>query len=1069
MIGCHNSRKTEYRKPFGAINIGKTVTISFDLWDYPGAKVSLRTWIDGIGEEFYEMQPEEKGEYVRFSIDYTPTDTGLVWYSFRIVRGDNTIMWYGTKDNATGGEGQLYFNEPPSYQLTVFKERKVPDWYKKGIVYQIFPDRFCRGEGYEKLVEESLKGHQNGPARRFVEEWDKDVCYEKSPDGRISVWDFYGGNLKGIKEKLPYLKELGITVLYLNPIFEAASNHRYDTGNYMKLDPMLGEEGAFEEFCKEAEKYGISVILDGVFNHTGCDSLYFNKYNNYDSVGAYQSEQSPYREWFHFTEDGKYDCWWGVDDLPDIEEMKESYRSFIYEDKDSVVRKWLRAGAKGWRLDVADELPDEFIKGIKESMIEELGDEAVLLGEVWEDASNKISYGKLRKYLLGEELDAAMNYPFRDAAQRFVRGDINSENIYEALMRLYENYPKESFYSSLNLIGSHDRIRAYTYMADAPDSGAMSDEEKKNYRIPDYKKDTAKCRMWLLALMQMTMPGVPCIYYGDEAGMQGYEDPYNRGTYPWGREDEDLKTIYRNAIALRKLLPVFTDGSFEPFFEGDSIFGYTREYKGERAVVIFNNSFYDNNRVAIPNYGNATELISGRMLEYENDKIYVTIYPSEALVVYFGNDKPLGKKLEKGTGVLCHITSLPNTKGPGTIGKPAYGFVDYLVANGHKYWQILPVNPTDEFGSPYAGASAFAGNINLLDKTVKELKEAYQSFGKKGIPLDYYSFEKDNEDWLKPYCMYMALKEKYDNLHISEWPEEYRRYDEALYEDKELAKNAGFHMYCQYIFDTEWSKLKKYANDKGITIIGDMPMFVSADSADVWSQPEYFRINEKGLIEEEAGVPPDYFAKDGQLWGNPVYDWDRIDEDGYVWWINRLGRAFRLYDYVRLDHFRGFEEYWAVPKGCKATEGSWKYGPGRKLFEKAYETFGPLPVLAEDLGLITPAVRGLVAGCGVYGTDVMQFSDCDPLAEYLPPDNKVCYSGTHDNQTLIGWCRERYPDIEPEKAAKQMLENLYNSSAEVTIVSLQDILGLDDEARMNMPGTTDRNWKWQAESLEIQK
>lgn len=1066
MKGYHNSREIEYRNPFGAINVGSTVYIRMDLWDNAGAKVSLRTWIDGAGEKLYEMEPEEKDEYVSFSVKITPDDVGIVWYSFLITRADNTTMWYGTKENTTGGEGQLYFVNPPSFQLTVSRERKVPDWYKKGIAYQIFPDRFCRGEGFEERVEEALKMQKNGPAKRFVEDWDTPVSYEKTPEGRISTWDFYGGNLEGIKEKLPYLEDLGITVLYINPIFEAASNHRYDTGDYMKLDAMLGKEGDFEEFCKEAKKHGISVILDGVFSHTGCDSRYFNKYGNYDTLGAFQSEDSEYREWYRFGEDGKYDCWWGVDDLPNVEEMTESYRKFIYENKDSVIRKWLRAGAKGWRLDVADELPDEFIKGIKESMISELGDESVLLGEVWEDASNKISYGVLRKYLLGDELDAVMNYPFRDSAQRFVLGKIDAVSMYESMMSLYENYPRENFYSSLNLIGSHDRIRAITYMGEAPDATEMSDEEKRNFRLTDDKLGMAKGRMWMLALMQMTMPGVPCIYYGDEAGMQGYEDPYNRGTYPWGSEDKDLMTIYHNTIGLRKLFPIFTDGSFEPFYDGTEVFGYTRELDGEYAVVLFNNSKCNSNKVELPAYGGvASELISGRTLEYEEDKVIVSLYPSDAAIVYFGKEKPLGKKMEKGNGILCHITSLPNKNGPGNIYEPAYKFIDYLADMKQKYWQILPVNPTDAHGSPYAGASAFAGNISLLGKTVDELEKEFEDWKENGDEIAYRAFVKENDDWLKPYAMYMAVKEKNENVALQHFPEGYRRYDEKMYNDKALKERAEFHMYCQYVFETAWHKVREYAADKGISIIGDMPMFVSADSADVWAEPKYFSVDEEGYIKEQAGVPPDYFAKDGQLWGNPVYNWEELEACGYDWWMRRLKRAFGLYDYVRLDHFRGFEAYWSVPERCTAVKGKWKYGPGRKLFEKAYSIFGPLPVLAEDLGLITPGVRGLVAGCGVLGTDVMQFSDYDPMDGYNPPEHKVVYSGTHDNQTLIGWCKDRYPDKEPEECAEKLLENLYECDADVKIVPLQDILGLDDEARMNVPGTTGKNWSWQAKEL----
>lgn len=1066
MNACHNSRELIYRKPFGAVYTGEAVSISMDLWDDEGATVLLRMWVDKKGESFESMDAVKKDGFVRFEKTISPSENGIIWYSFLINRADGTTMWYGAKEGSTGGEGQLYFSCPPSFQLTVSKKRVVPDWYKKGIVYQIFPDRFNRGKGYEANVEKALKLHKNGPERRFVENWDEPVGYEKDDSGRISAWDFYGGNFEGIKEKLSYLKNLGVTVLYLNPIFEAASNHRYDTGNYEITDPMLGTNEDFEDLCKEAEKYGISIILDGVFNHTGCDSRYFNKYGNYDTEGAFDNETSKYREWYRFGEDGGYDCWWGVDDLPNVEESKESYQKYIYDSKDSIVRKWLRAGAKGWRLDVADELPDDFIAGIKKAMIEEIGDEAVLIGEVWEDASNKISYGELRKYLLGDELDAAMNYPFRDGIENFILGNIDAGQLENILMTICENYPKENFYSSLNLIGSHDRIRTLTYMGEAPDAESMSEQERKNFSLSVEQKNLAKGRMWLLVLMQMTMPGVPCIYYGDEAGMEGFADPYNRGTFPWGNEDKDLLSIHQNAINLRKHLSVFTDGEFMPLSYGKEVFGYVRENENEKAIVLVSNSRYNTNVVELDETAPAIELISGQRIEYKDGKMYVRLYPLGSAIVYINKNKKLAKPMEEGKGVLCHITSLPNEKGPGTIGKPAFEFVDYLAENGYKYWQILPVNPVDFYGSPYAGASAFAGNIKLLDNNEKELKSDYTRWkSTRKTDKDFARFEKENE-WLPQYAMYMAIKDSVDNKPISEWPDKYKKYDDALYKDSKLAGQAEFYMYCQYVFDREWLKLKTYANEKGISIIGDMPMFVSADSSDVWSNPESFEVDEEFVILKQAGVPPDYFAKDGQAWGNPVYKWNEMRKDGFSWWMSRFKRAFSLYDYVRLDHFRGFEAYWAIAKGKKATEGEWLIGPGRELFERAYEIFGPLPVFAEDLGMITPGVRGLVNGCGFLGTDVMQFCDNDPLVEYIPKRNKIAYSGTHDNQTLIGWCSDRYPDKDIDETVEKMLTNLYECEASIKIIPLQDILGLGDEARMNMPGTAGKNWSWQAKSLK---
>lgn len=1065
MRAYHNTRSAEYRQPFGAVGIGTEITLKLDVWEDPASKGVLRTWVDGVGASIAPMEKTYRDGFVRFSITLKPETPQLLWYSFIIERGDGSIVHYGAKPGRTGGEGELYDWEPPSFQITVSRERIVPDWYKNGIVYQIFPDRFNRSDDWRERAEEAFKLHQNGPKRDVVEDWYADPVYKKYPDGSIAEWDFYGGTLKGIAEKFGYLRDMGVTALYLNPIFEAASNHRYDTGDYTKIDPLLGTNDDFEKFCKEADKYGISIILDGVFNHTGSDSLYFNKSGNYDSVGAYQSPASPYRDWFTFDDSAiGYDCWWGIDNMPNVDESAESYRDFIYRGKNSIVRRWLRAGAKGWRLDVADELPDDFIAGIKKAIVEEKPEEGLLLGEVWEDASNKISYSKLRSYLLGDELDSAMNYPLRDGVQSFIKEEITAGELYERLMSLYENYPHEAFYGALNLLGSHDRPRIMTILGDAPEADSLSDYEKRTYRLSDGQRGLAKGRLWLTVLLQMTMPGVPCIYYGDEAGLEGYTDPYNRAAFPWGKTDADVEGIYRNALSLRKMNPIFVDGGFEPFYQGDDVFGFFRTGDTESAAVIINRSRAREYDVEIPALGDeAAELVAGARVVIKDGKAKIRLHQMGSAVIHFYPKKRLAAPMERGSGVLCHITSLVNEGGAGTLGKPALDFVDFLRKSKQKYWQILPLNPTDEHGSPYAGKSAFAGNIELLGKTEEELRASFAAFRRDGY---YENFCRQNDKWLKPFAMFYALKEKYDFKAWQEWPKKYRKYSEKLYDDAKLARSAEYHIYCQFLFQNAWNEVRKRANAAGIAIIGDMPMYVSSDSADAWAEPELFRLNADGNPALVAGVPPDYFSKDGQLWGNPLYDWEKMRETGYDWWMRRLERAFKLYDYTRLDHFRGFEAYWAVPYGKKATEGKWLFGPGAELFETAYEKFGPLPLIAEDLGMITPAVRGLVARCGFAGTDVMEFAN-NPLEGYTPPEGKIAYSGTHDNATLVGWCEESYPEREPHQMAGRLLENLYASSAKVVIVPLQDVLGLGDEARMNLPGTTGANWKWQAKKEDF--
>ncbi len=1069
MRALHDTRQAIYRSPFGAVPAGTEVTVSIDVWDDPGVSCLCRTWVDGKGETRIPMEREDMEDRVRFRCGLTSADPDLIWYSFILCGSDGGEVRYGAHEGKVGGEGQLYGWEPPSFQLTVYQPRPLPEWYRTGLIYQIFPDRYCRGKDWKQLTKAALRKTRKGPARRLCEDWDSTPFYEKDEDGRVTAWEFYGGTLAGIQEKLDHLKELGVTALYLNPIFEAASNHRYDTGDYTKVDPMLGGEEAFRTLAKAAEEKGISIILDGVFNHTGCDSRYFNKYGNYDTVGAWQSEDSPYRDWYRFDDSPiGYECWWGVDDLPNLEESAPGYRDLIFGGKNSVVPKWLLAGAKGWRLDVADELPDEFIRGIKSAVTETLGKDGLLLGEVWEDASHKISYGQLRRYLLGDELDGVMNYPLRDAVHGFLLGKTSAVDLAEILLSLKENYPREALYGALNLMGSHDRPRLMTILGEAPDPETLTEEERRDFRLPEDRRNLAKGRIWLATLIQMTLPGVPCIYYGDEAGLEGYADPYNRGTFPWGAEDKDLETIYRNAIALRRLDPVFTDGDFTPFACGEEVFGFIRESEESRCAVLVNRSLSKSQTVTLPAMGKtATDLVGGRPVTIREDGMAeLDLWPMGSAVVFFRDGEPrLGAPMPRGSGVLCHITSLPNTKGPGNIGEPAKRFVDFLAAAGQRYWQILPLNPTDEHGSPYAGASAFAANTALLPESEAELREMFSDF--KG-GADYVAFCEKNSSWLTPYALFTALRKKNGYKAWPQWHEKDRACAPEAVTDKEVLKEAAFQTFCQYRFHVLWRELRAYAKEKGVAIIGDLPMYVSADSADVWAERELFTVDPDGHVSNCAGVPPDYFAKEGQLWGNPLYNWERMKADGYDWWMRRFARVFDLYDYVRLDHFRGFESYWSVPAGEKATEGKWITGPGTDLFRTAKERFGLLPVLAEDLGSMTPAVRGLVEQCGFPGTDVAQFFDGDPLENYVPAQGKVAYTGTHDNRTLLGWCEERYPDLDPEETAEKMKENVMASQADVVILPLQDVLGLGDEARMNTPGTTGENWAWQAKDEDME-
>ena len=1071
----HDTRNLEHRGPFGAVPVGGTVAISIDVLEGSVSGVRMRLWSDTRGERWLDMEPQPIEGGMRYSARLDIDEPELLWYRFLIEMEDGSSQGYGACPGKTGGEGQLAWGEPPSFQLTCYQRRATrPEWYERGLAYQIFPDRFARGADWRERAEAALSGTRNGPERGLVEDWDSQPRYLRNPDGTMQRWEFYGGTLSGIREKLGYLHDLGVTVIYLNPIFEAASCHRYDTGDYEKIDALLGDDEEFRRLCEAAAEQGISIILDGVFNHTGCDSRYFNRYGNYPTLGAWQSEDSPYRDWYIFNDDGTYACWWGVTDLPAANEDNPDYQKLIFGGGDAVVRRWLKEGARGWRLDVADELSEPFLQGIHKAALD-TRDDAVVLGEVWEDASNKISYGKLRHYLLGSELDSAMNYPLRDGLLGYLTGGVSATDLADSLMSLYENYPHDAFYETLNLLGSHDRTRLLTVLGGAPDPNTLDDAAKASFRLDDGARGLAKARLWLATLVQMTMPGVPCIYYGDEAGLEGYPDPYNRAPYPWGHEDRDTMTIYRNAICLRRLMPHFVDGDFEAFACGDEVFGLTRrastrpEQDEARAVTVVVNRGFGDHEVEIDALGEvASDAVGGTNIDIDGDKARLTLHPLGSAVVVFRDPHELERTMEPGSGVLCHITSLPNGGAPGNIGAPARRFVDFLERAHQRYWQVLPVNPTDQFSSPYAGISAFAGNVRLLggaDDGLAALLAGWQDTPE--TRAAYQDFCESEAAWLRPYAAFMAIRELMGGMAWQKWPRRWRDFDPKILDAPELAEGMERHMRAQYLFEKAWLELKGYANDHGIEIIGDMPMYVSADSSDVWCHRELFELGPDGRPAEITGMPPDGFSANGQRWGNPTYDWDAMRADGFDWWVRRFGRAMHLYDYVRLDHFLGFANYYSIEEDKPASEGRWRFGPGRELFETAHEKLGDLPFLAEDLGIITPGVRMLVDTCGFAGMDVVQFSDYDPRGGYIPKPAKVAYSSTHDTDTLLGWCESSFGADGAKETAVRIMASMEDSAAGVVMIALQDAMQLGSDTRMNTPGTNRGNWRWQAKEEDL--
>lgn len=473
------------------------------------------------------------------------------------------------------------------------------------------------------------------------------------------------------------------------------------------------------------------------------------------------------------------------------------------------------------------------------------------------------------------------------------------------------------------------------------------------------------------------------------------------------------------------------------------------------------------------------------------------------------------------SGVLMHISSLPGKYGIGSFGQSAYDFVDFLVRTKQRYWQILPLGTTSYGDSPYQSFSAFAGNTYFIDFDVlieegllneadvkgadfgddprkvdyakifdarrPIMEKAVARFLKADDLSDYESFVEQNAAWLEVFAEYMAIKEHFDNLAWTEWPDEAIRRREAAslasYREK-LADKLTYHRVTQYLFFKQWLRLKAYANEHHIEIVGDMPIYVAADSADVWAQPHFFKTDAVGKPTCVAGCPPDEFSETGQLWGNPIYDWEAMDKDGYAWWIERLRESFKIYDIVRIDHFRGFESYWEVPAGSETSaSGKWVKGPDYKLFAAVKEALGDLNIIAEDLGFMTDEVIELRERTGFPGMKILQFAfnpDDESIdSPHLAPNNSVMYTGTHDNNTVLGWYKDEVDDAtrqymaqytnrkEYETVPHAMLRTIFSSVSFMAIATMQDLLELDSAARMNYPSTIGGNWTWRMTAEEL--
>ncbi len=572
----YNSKLLTYKRPFGTLSLGQSCTLRVDVPSSVGAthitvifthENGSAAWENGL---HYSHQAEG---YDLFEGEVRCPGCGLYYYYFYVHTrsGGFRLFRYGDDTNMEAGD---------CWQLScVPGDFTTPDWAKGAVIYQVFPDRF------RKCGENDLTGKLT--PYTVHKSWDEEVDWKPQSDGQVLNNDFFGGNFQGIIEKMDYIASLGTSILYLNPISKSFSSHRYDTGDYMVPDPMLGTVEDFTAMCEAAHARGIKVILDGVYSHTGSNSLYFNREGAFGEGGAYRDRTSPFHSWYTFYNyPNHYRSWWEFDTLPTVNKLDSAFLDYIIENENSVVATWLRRGADGFRLDVADELPGEFLSRLKRR-IREIRPDALLLGEVWEDASNKIAYDQRRRYFVDAQLDSVMNYPFRTAILNFMKDRDDGRALKNTVMAIVENYPPQVMACCMNLLGTHDTPRILTALVDDFDG---SREEKAKRRLSRNQLEVARERLFMASFLQYMLPGSPSVYYGDEVRMEGYRDPFNRRTYPWGREDSEMLEHYQCLGKLKKEQTALRLGDIRFFRADDQCLGFTRSYAGKQLHVYCNRS-----------------------------------------------------------------------------------------------------------------------------------------------------------------------------------------------------------------------------------------------------------------------------------------------------------------------------------------------------------------------------------------------------------------------------------------------------------------------------------------------
>lgn len=563
----YNPTDEFYKSIVGAVAEGARFGVRLQISQVVNpSKVRLIVYGDD-GKQSYEyvMYKDASGNGYDSYVADVSFKKGLYFYYF-VMDGVTYERFVGIGDDK---KASLYYDNVRPWQLSVYKSKYPnPSWLNKGVMYQIMVDRFCM-EGQTQATEDKIM-------RRWGEQ-----PYFRDEDGIVRNRDFFGGNIKGVISKLPYLAELNVKTLYLNPIFKAYSNHKYDTEDYEVIDPMFGDEQDFEQLCAKAQELGIRVVLDGVFNHVGSSSKYFNRGNKYGEGGAYNDVKSPYRSWFNFNEDNSYECWWNFQTLPRINAQSRDAQKYFCG-KDGIVPRWIAKGASGWRLDVVDEIADCMLDKIVASAKKENPD-CVIIGEVWEDASNKVDYGVRRHYLDGSQLDTVMNYPLKDGIVQFVKyGDERA--LSNVVFEILNNYPARVRNNLMNILGTHDTTRILTNLAgESLDNSSKEVMARQKLSDVQYKRGVKLLK--IAAVLQYTMFGFPCLFYGDEVGAEGYKDPFCRCCYPWGNENKLLLDFYKRLGELRKL-SVFSDGDFHELVAEKGVYAFERNANDQQMSVI---------------------------------------------------------------------------------------------------------------------------------------------------------------------------------------------------------------------------------------------------------------------------------------------------------------------------------------------------------------------------------------------------------------------------------------------------------------------------------------------------